>query len=72
MGTSGISAQTVALVVKHTAERAGFDPAGLAAHSLPSGLATTAARNGAGERSIMRLPLWRVRLRWSMCEFALF
>jgi len=54
MGTKGISAQTVAPVVKHAAERAGLDPVGLSGHSLRSGLATTAARNGASERSIMR------------------
>jgi site-specific recombinase XerD len=54
MGTKAISPQTVALVVKHAAERAGIDSACLAGHSLRSGLATTAARNGASERSIMR------------------
>jgi integrase len=54
IGAKAITVQTVALVVKAAAERAGLDPAGLAAHSLRSGLATTAARNGASERSIMR------------------
>jgi site-specific recombinase XerD len=54
MGTGAISAQTVALIVKQAAERAGIDSAELAGHSLRSGLATTAARNGASERSIMK------------------
>jgi integrase len=54
MGEKAITAQVVALVVKRAAERAGLDPAILAGHSLRSGLATQAARNGASERSIMR------------------
>jgi site-specific recombinase XerD len=54
MGTSAISPQVVALVLKRAAERAGIDSAELAGHSLRSGLATTAARNGASERAIMR------------------
>jgi site-specific recombinase XerD len=54
MGTGAISPQTVALIVKRAAERAGIDAADLAGHSLRSGLATTAARNGASERSIMK------------------
>jgi site-specific recombinase XerD len=54
MGDRAISPQVVALVVKHAADRAGLDPAGLSGHSLRSGLATTAARNGASERSIMK------------------
>jgi integrase len=44
----------IALVVKKTAARVGIEAAGLAGHSLRSGLATTAARNGASERSIMK------------------
>jgi site-specific recombinase XerD len=54
MGDRAISPQTVAIVVKRAAERAGIDSAELAGHSLRSGLATTAARNGASERAIMR------------------
>jgi site-specific recombinase XerD len=54
MGANAISAQVVALIVKRAAERAGIDAADLAGHSLRSGLATTAARNGASERAIMR------------------
>ncbi len=49
-----LSAQSVALVVKAAAERAGLDPAVVSAHSLRSGLATEAARAGAEERDIMR------------------
>jgi integrase len=44
----------VALVVKKAAERAGIDAAEFSGHSLRSGLATTAAKNGASERSIMK------------------
>jgi integrase len=54
MGDRAISAQTVALVVKRAAERAGLDATELAGHSLRSGLATVAAKNGASERAIMR------------------
>jgi site-specific recombinase XerD len=54
MGSSGITPQVVAKAVKNAAARAGLDPAALAGHSLRSGLATQAARNGASERSIMR------------------
>jgi site-specific recombinase XerD len=54
MGTKAITDRVVALTVKKTAERAGIDAQSLAGHSLRSGLATTAARNGASEASIMR------------------
>ena len=54
MGAKAISAQTVALVVKAAAERAGLDPKEFAGHSLRAGMATSAARGGASERSIMR------------------
>jgi site-specific recombinase XerD len=54
MGAKAITAQVVALVVKRAAERAGINATDLAGHSLRSGLATTAARNGASERAIMR------------------
>jgi site-specific recombinase XerD len=54
MGDRAISPQTVALVVKRTAERAGLDSGEFAGHSLRSGLAMTAARNGASERAIMK------------------
>jgi len=50
----GITDQVVANVVKRSAERVGIDATELSGHSLRSGLATTAARNGASERSIMK------------------
>ena len=54
MGTKAITDRVVALTIKKAAERVGLDAASLAGHSLRSGLATTAARNGASEVSIMR------------------
>jgi integrase len=54
MGTEAITDRVVALTVKKAAERVGLDAAELAGHSLRAGLATTAARNGASEASIMR------------------
>jgi integrase len=54
MMDDAITPQVVALVVKKAAERVGIDAAELSGHSLRSGLATTAARNGASERSIMK------------------
>jgi integrase len=44
----------VADVVKRASERVRIDAAEVSAHSLRSGLSTTAARNGASERSIMK------------------
>jgi site-specific recombinase XerD len=54
MGDRAISPQTVALLLKRAAERAGIDSDEFAGHSLRSGLVTTAARNGASERAIMK------------------
>lgn len=48
-----LSDKAVALVVKRAALAAGLDPANYAGHSLRSGMATSAARAGADERSIM-------------------
>jgi site-specific recombinase XerD len=48
-----LSGVDVARVVKKLAERAGFDPAKYAGHSLRAGHATSAAIAGASERSIM-------------------
>jgi site-specific recombinase XerD len=53
MMASGISSQVVALIVKQAAERVGLDARDFSGHSLRSGLATQAAREGASERSIM-------------------
>jgi integrase len=54
MGRRAITDQVVADIVKRSAERVGIDATELSGHSLRSGLATTAARNGASERSIMK------------------
>jgi site-specific recombinase XerD len=54
MMDDAITDQVVARVVKKSAERVGIPANVLAGHSLRSGLATTAARNGASEMSIMR------------------
>lgn len=54
MGSKGITDRVVALTIKKAAERVDIDAASLAGHSLRSGLATTAARNGASEASIMK------------------
>jgi site-specific recombinase XerD len=45
---------SVALIVKKRASNAGLDPATVAGHSLRSGFATSAARAGKSEASIMR------------------
>lgn len=49
-----LSDRSVALIVQRTAERAGLDPRKLAGHSLRSGFATTAARQGRTLEAIMR------------------
>jgi site-specific recombinase XerD len=54
MMADGITDQVVARIVKKSAERVGIPANVLGGHSLRSGLATTAARNGASEASIMR------------------
>jgi len=50
----GLSAQTVALVVKRAAKTAGLDPKNYSGHSLRAGLATSAASAGVDERTIMK------------------
>ena len=54
IGAERLTDRSVALVVKRTADAAGLDPALYAGHSLRSGFATTAARNGASEAAIAR------------------
>jgi integrase len=49
-----LSAQAVALIVKKRAAAAGLDASALSAHSLRTGLATSAAAAGVGERQILR------------------
>ena len=50
--TARLSGQTVALVLKRLASRAGFDPHEVAGHSLRAGLATSTAAAGVPERVI--------------------
>jgi integrase len=52
MGTTRLSAQAVALVLKRHAARAGLDASEVAGHSLRAGLATSAAAAGVPERVI--------------------
>jgi site-specific recombinase XerD len=54
MGTEAITDRVVALTIKKAAERVGLEAADLAGHSLRSGHATTASRNGASEAAIMK------------------
>jgi len=49
-----LSAGAVVGIVKAAAQRAGLDPRAFAGHSLRSGLATSAAKAGKGERAIMK------------------
>jgi len=49
-----LSAEAVAIVVKRHMGRLGYTASDFAGHSLRRGMATTAARNGASERTIMR------------------
>lgn len=44
----------MAIVVKRHMGRLGYSASDFAGHSLRRGMATTAARNGASERTIMR------------------
>lgn len=50
----GLSGQSVSLILRRAAERAGLSSSGLSGHSLRAGFATTAAANGASEASIAR------------------
>ncbi|MGO9148185.1 MAG: site-specific integrase [Acidimicrobiales bacterium] len=52
IGTTRLSGQAVALVLKRHAVRAGLDPDEVAGHSLRAGLATSAAAAGVPERVI--------------------
>jgi site-specific recombinase XerD len=54
LGGARLSDKAVSLVVKRTAGAVGLDGSQLAAHSLRSGMATSAARAGASEAEIMR------------------
>jgi site-specific recombinase XerD len=54
VGQSALHKDSIGLIVKRAAERAGYDPSTLAGHSLRAGLATQAAMNGATELTIMK------------------
>ncbi len=57
----GLCGRDVARVVKAAASGAGLDPAKYSGHSLRAGLATTAAKAGKSDRSIMRQGRWSSR-----------
>ncbi|MBC8015673.1 MAG: site-specific integrase [Sporomusaceae bacterium] len=54
VGTTALSDQSVALIVKKLVKAAGLDEKKYSGHSLRSGLITTAANRGVDERSIMK------------------
>jgi integrase len=54
IGQGFLNKDSIGLIVKRAAERAGYDPSTLAGHSLRAGLATQAALNGATELTIMK------------------
>lgn len=53
IGSRRLSGKSVSLIVKRSAELAGYDPKEFSGHSLRAGLATSAARAGKTERAIM-------------------
>lgn len=53
VGQSQLSAQSVALILKSYANRAGLDPSKISGHSLRSGLVTSAIQAGVGVHKIM-------------------
>jgi len=54
VGTTALTDQSVALIVKKLANAAGLDAKKYSGHSLRSGLISTAANRGVDERSIMK------------------
>ncbi len=52
VGDSGLSGQSVALIVKRRVAEAGLDPTRFSGHSLRAGFCTSAAMAGASERAI--------------------
>jgi integrase len=53
VGTDALSGRAVAIIVKRAADLVGLDTDAFAGLSLRAGLCTSAAANGASERSIM-------------------
>ena len=56
-----LQARDVARIIKRAANTAGLDPSEYSGHSLRAGLATTAARAGKADRTIMRQGRWASR-----------
>lgn len=54
VGQGLLNKDSIGLIVKRAAKRAGYDSSTLAGHSLRAGLATQAALNGATELTIMK------------------
>lgn len=54
VGRQPLCLRSIAKILKHAARRAGIEAANISGHSLRAGMATQAARNGAGEREIAR------------------
>ena len=55
IGTDGLSAKSVSLIIKRAATAAGLDASGFSGHSLRAGFATEAACNGKSERQIAKV-----------------
>jgi site-specific recombinase XerD len=54
VSASGLHRDSIGSILKRAAERAGIDSTNIAGHSMRAGMATQAAMNGAGERSIAK------------------
>jgi len=54
LSREALNKDSIGVIVKRAAARAGYDPSTLAGHSLRAGLATQAAMNGATELTIMK------------------
>jgi integrase len=54
VNSRGLHRDSIGAILKRAVARAGFDPGEFAGHSLRSGFATQAARNGASAFDIMR------------------
>jgi len=54
IGNSPLHKDSIGIIVKRVAERAGYDPSPVGGRSLRAGMATQAAMNGATELTIMK------------------
>jgi integrase len=50
----GLHPDSIGLIIKQAAARAGMDPRSIAGHSLRAGCVTQAAKNGVPDRQIMK------------------